>query len=148
MRRPAVVVSVGVAALAVVAAAVSLVYLGGGRSAGPPAERASATAADRAHPSTPPTGRLVVVSRTMPAPSTGAHLNAQLVSGSVPVAGSEATVLDDLDCAPDAAGISHCRNPLVLADGRRVEVIHPHSMAVVPCLTAGERVRLVWRRDA
>ena len=56
-----------------------------------------------------------------------------------------ATVLDDLDCAPDSTGISHCHNPLLLADGRRVEIVHPHSMAVVPCLTRGEHVRLGWQ---
>lgn len=144
MRRPIPFVILGTA-LAVLAGAASFASLGGGRSAPATKAPAPASAADRAHPATPPTGRLVVLSRTMPAPSTGSHLNAQLVSGSVPAAGSEATVLDDLDCAPDAAGISHCRNPLLLADGRHVEVIHPHAMAVVPCLTAGERVRLVWQ---
>lgn len=136
---------VGLAAVALSIAAVSLVYLLRGSPGG--SARAPA-AVESGHPSTAPSGRLVVLSRAMPAPSTGAHLNAKLISGTVPAAGSEATVLADLDCAANAAGISHCRNPLRLADGRRVEVIHPHSMAVVPCLTAGERVRLVWRQPA
>lgn len=94
----------------------------------------------------PPQGRIVMLSRTMPLPSTGRQLHAKLVSGSVPAAGSDAVVLNDLDCAPDAAGFSHCRNPLRLANGQRVVVIHPHSMADVPCLTRGEHVRLVWRK--
>lgn len=145
MHRGAVVVSIGFAAVAAVVAGILLPSLGSGRSGGETSSPPAVAAADAAHPTLPSRGRVVVLSRTMPPPSTGAHLNARLLSGSVPASGSEATVLDDLDCAPDAAGISHCRNPLVLADGQRVEVIHPHSMAAVPCLTRGEHVRLVWR---
>jgi hypothetical protein len=126
------------AGLAAVVGSVSLAYVATGGSGGQPA------AAYSAHPATSPSGRVVRLSRTLPLPSTGTHLNAQLISGSVPAAGIEATVLADLDCTPDADGISHCHNPLRLADGRRAEIIHPHSMMVVPCLTQGEHVRLVW----
>ena len=145
MRRRAVIVGLGVVAVAAHVRVVSLVVLAGGGSGGRAGSRPVAASSDAAHPATPSSGRVVVLSAAMPPPSTGTHLSAQLVSGSVPAAGSEATVLDDLNCAPDASGVSHCRNPLVLADGRRVEIVHPHSMAVVPCLTRGEHVRLVWQ---
>ena len=138
MRRP-VIVSLVLAAVAIAVGVVLLVHLTGGSG-----NRAAAIE-DEAHPSTPPSGRVVVLSRTMPSPSTGTHLNAELVSGSVPAAGSRATVLDDTNCAPDKQGISHCNNPLRLASGRRVMIIHPHSMMDVPCLTRGEHVQLVWR---
>jgi hypothetical protein len=88
VRRGAVIVSIGFAALAAVVGAVLFVSLGSGGSSGRAASPPLADPADTAHPTPPPSGRLVVLSRTMPPPSTGARLNAQLVSGSVPASGS------------------------------------------------------------
>lgn len=77
------------------------------------------------------------------APSaTPLSLNAELVEGPAPSQTAVATVLTDTDCAPDAAGISHCLNELQLADGSRLVVRHPHDMSIVPCLSPGEQVRV------
>lgn len=55
-----------------------------------------------------------------------------------------ATVLTDENCEPDRYGISHCLNELKLvANGRRITVRHDHNMHMYPCLTPGERVRVV-----
>lgn len=134
----------GFAAFAALVGVLSLVDVETGGSGARSTPKPTATAG-AAHPVAPPAGRVVRLSRSLPPPSAGTHLNAQLISGSVPAAGIGATVLADLDCTPDANGISHCHNPLRLANGRRVEIVHPHSMMVVPCLTRGERVRLVWQ---
>ncbi len=58
----------------------------------------------------------------------------------MPTRGVPAEVLTDEECAPDSAGISHCRNVLRLEDGRTIVVRHPHDMRLVPCLTPGEGV--------
>jgi len=89
--------------------------------------------------------RTLVVSarQAEPAPSRpGRNLHALLVSGPLPRATTTAIVLADEDCAPDAAGVSNCLNRLRLADGRLLNVRHPHRMAEVPCLSPGERVNL------
>jgi hypothetical protein len=92
----------------------------------------------------PADARTVMVSRTMPMPS--AHerrLSAMVEEGELPARPMAADVLTDSDCTPDAEGVSRCRNVVLLEDGRRLVLRHPHDMRTVPCLAPGERVRLV-----
>jgi hypothetical protein len=58
---------------------------------------------------------------------------------------TQATVLSDSRCNPDAHGVSHCLNRLRLVDGRTVTVVHDHRMATMPCLSPGEHVTLTPR---
>lgn len=67
-----------------------------------------------------------------------------LVEGDLPPRALYARVLTDEDCAPDAAGVSHCLNRLEVA-GVEVAVRHHHRMHEVPCLGPNELVRLVDR---
>ena len=90
-----------------------------------------------------PAQREVQVSYRMPPPSRADGLHAKLVSGTMPAAAVQATVLTDEECQPDARGVSHCRNRLRLPDGSELEVRHPHDMSKVACLAPGEDVRLV-----
>jgi hypothetical protein len=66
-----------------------------------------------------------------------------LESGGMPREPTMAEVLTDTDCAPDGYMVSRCRNEMLLADGRRVVLRHPHVMSSVPCLAPGEQVLLV-----
>jgi hypothetical protein len=72
----------------------------------------------------------------------GKPLRAVLVSGAIPSTSAMGTVTSDENCAPDAAGFSHCLNKLKMDDGGQMAVIHTHRMADVPCLSPGERVRV------
>lgn len=95
---------------------------------------------DSAH-AVPADIRTVLVSKVMPEPSEpGMRLHVQLRNGTMPTRGAPAEVLTDEDCAPDASGMSRCRNVLRLKDGRTMVVRHPHDMRQVPCLTPGEHV--------
>ena len=110
-----------------------------------PAPSTASPVQDRAH-TAPPTVRTVIVTRGKeePPPSLpGATMHALLLKGKVPSRPAMATVTSDEDCAPDAAGISHCLNRLRLEGGNRLAVRHPHAMSQVPCMTPGERVRVV-----
>lgn len=125
-------------ALAAIVGTVLNVTTSGRQTAGRSAPAASTV--DPAH-AVPADLRTLLVWATMPAPSEpGRVLQAQLRGGRMPAGVTTAVVLSDEDCAPDAAGISHCRNALQLEDGRRIVVRHPHDMRLVPCLTPGERV--------
>jgi hypothetical protein len=85
--------------------------------------------------------RTLVVSRDTVAPSRpGRPLQARLVHGSMPTGLLDAVVLSDEDCAPNALGISNCRNMLRLPSGATLVVRHRHDMRTVPCLTPGEHV--------
>lgn len=86
---------------------------------------------------------VVVTGRHEPTPSApGTVMHALRVSGAVPARPMPGTVMSDEDCAPDAAGVSHCANKLRLANGRMLTVRHPHRMADVACMTPGERVQV------
>lgn len=94
--------------------------------------------------SVPETARTVTISETMPAPSSHARrLSAMLEAGAMPHEPMMAEVLTDTDCAPDARMVSRCRNEMLLADGSRVVLRHPHDMSSVPCLAPEEQVLLV-----
>jgi hypothetical protein len=94
--------------------------------------------------SVPETARTVTISATMPAPSAHARrLSAMLEAGEMPDELMMAEVLTDTDCAPDARMVSRCRNEMLLANGRRIVLRHPHDMSRVPCLAPGEQVLLV-----
>jgi hypothetical protein len=129
----------GLIAVALAAGAVPLLL---GDTADPVPRTAAPLAADPAH--TPPAAtRVVLVSRTMPAPSApGGVLHAALVGGRMPARPMSGVVLTDTECVPDAAGISHCRNEIELENGRTLTLRHPHDMSVVPCLSPGEPVRV------
>ena len=86
--------------------------------------------------------RTVVVGRTG-SPDAGGPIRAGLLRGRMPSSAMTAVVLTDEDCAPDFAGISHCRNALRLADGSTITVRHHHDMQHYSCLTPGEKIRLV-----
>ena len=95
-----------------------------------------------------PAQRQVQLSFVMPSPSSSDGLHAKLVSGTMPTAAMQATVLSDEECQPDARGVSHCLNRLRVRDGGEIQVRHPHVMSKVPCLAPGERVRLVPTLDS
>jgi hypothetical protein len=91
-----------------------------------------------------PAQRTVQLSTVMPSPSDYDGLHAKLVGGgTMPAAETQATVLTDEQCQPDAEGISHCLNRLRLSDGTEIAVRHPHNMQKVPCLSPGEHVQVV-----
>lgn len=96
--------------------------------------------------SAPDTRRIVVVGaadETLPGTSNAAGvLMANLLEGRIPSGATQATVLSDSNCAPDADGISHCLNDLNVG-GVVVTVQHHHAMAEVPCLSPGETVTLM-----
>lgn len=120
--------------------AAAVLALGGAEPSSPRGQRAVTTAAGGN-----PTLRSVRVYRagaTVAPSAPGAVMRTVHVRGPFPGAGTIATVLTDEKCAPDAAGISRCLNKLRLADGRVIEVRHPHRMAVVACMSPGERVRV------
>lgn len=71
-------------------------------------------------------------------------LPVSLVEGTLPPGALYARVLTDEDCAPDAAGVSHCLNRIEVA-GTEIAVRHHHRMHDAPCLSPGELVRLVDR---
>jgi hypothetical protein len=51
-----------------------------------------------------------------------------------------ATVVSDINCAPDAQGVSHCENQLRMTDGTMLTVRHNHRMMDTPCLSPGEHI--------
>lgn len=59
-----------------------------------------------------------------------------------PSSETDAVVVTDENCTPDAEGVSHCRNEIRMANGKTVRVQHDHRMHEVPCLVPGEKVRL------
>jgi hypothetical protein len=59
-----------------------------------------------------------------------------------PSSETDAVVVTDENCTPDAKGVSHCRNEIRMASGKTVRVQHDHRMHEVPCLVPGEKVRL------
>jgi hypothetical protein len=92
----------------------------------------------------PETARTITVSATMPSPSIHARrLSAMLEEGQMPAGPMSAKVLTDTECTPDAHMISRCRNEMLLPDGRKIVLRHPHAMSSIPCLAPGERVMLV-----
>jgi len=96
--------------------------------------------------SKPAAVRTLVVYRGRKEPAASASselMRALRLSGSPPHEPIVARVLSDEDCAPDGAGISHCRNEIRLTDGHVLTVRHPHDMTQVACMTPGERVRVV-----
>lgn len=129
-----------IGALAAVALVAALAGCGGGEDAVPAGGGGgeAATAAGEAGL------RTVLVFEGEPAPSSaGADLHATLEEpGPLPRGTVRATVLTDEDCAPDAEGISHCRNLVRLPSGRVLALRHPHDMAEVPCLAPEEEVLL------
>lgn len=69
----------------------------------------------------------------------------ELLAGTLPAAaagGLHGTVMTDADCAPDAQGLNHCHNVIVLDDAARVTVINHHQMSRHHCLRPGESVRM------
>lgn len=131
------------AALAVVALVIGVLVAGAwtGSQDKPTASRP--WRADPSHQRPAVMRSLAVTTTAEPAPSGHPdHMRALLLDGRLPARSTTATVLSDEDCAPDAEGVSHCRNRLRLASGKRIEVRHPHRMHEVPCMTPGERVRV------
>lgn len=63
--------------------------------------------------------------------------------GAPPARTTAGVVLTDTDCAADANGISHCRNVVRLAGGKRLVLRHDHRMSNDPCLSPGEHVRVI-----
>ncbi len=87
--------------------------------------------------------KTVLVFNHEPAPSPSpVMLHAGLEKGKLPKGAVMGTVLTDEDCAPDARGISNCRNVVRLPGGSKIVLRHPHAMMEVPCLEPGEKVLL------
>lgn len=89
--------------------------------------------------------RTVVIAQagtTSPVSGSDGRLMTTLLEGKIPVGARKAVVRTDTNCAPDAQGISHCRNQLDIS-GTLVTVQHHHKMSTTPCLTPGETVALV-----
>ena len=130
-------------ALAIAAAVVGALVLAGG-SPSAAVTVAAPVSADAAHVPPPAVRTLVVHRGAEPAPSVaGRSMRAQRLSGPLPARPVMGTVVSDANCEPDAAGVSHCRNVVRMPGGRRLTVRHPHRMMEVPCMTPGERVRVV-----
>jgi hypothetical protein len=111
------------------------------------AQRASDPAASQApHFWSDPGLRTIVVAAPAErlAPKSG-NLLANLVVGELPGGATQATVVTDSNCAPDANGISHCLNDLKIG-AAHITVQHHHDMSKVPCLTPGEKVNLLDSR--
>lgn len=70
------------------------------------------------------------------------YLMTNLRAGQIPEGATEAKVLTDTNCEPDADGISHCLNDLQIGTVI-VTVQHHHQMDRVPCLSPGEIVKLM-----
>ena len=145
MPRPAVLAPLLVLAAAALAAALAVgVVLLANEPAAVPAAEAPPTFVSEHPVAVPEELRTVSVSTTMPMPS--AHertLSAMLAEGKLPARPTMGTVLTDTDCVPDEQMISRCRNEVMLEDGDRIVLRHPHDMAKVPCLAPGEQVRLL-----
>lgn len=65
-----------------------------------------------------------------------------LIDGFVPATLATGVVRSDTDCAPDAAGVSHCRN-LIEVGSRTLEIRHHHKMAEEPCFSPNETVNIL-----
>jgi hypothetical protein len=131
-----------------VLAGLVLAGCGGGSAALAPTEASQAQSTST--PQADPHGKALTELRTVvlrtgeisPSPP-GSVLHTRLMTGAMPADRTTAVVLSDEDCEPDAAGVSHCRNGLLLADGKRLVVRHYHSMSTVPCLSPGEEVTVL-----
>ena len=68
----------------------------------------------------------------------------QRSKGDMPAAGAvvAGTVKNDVSCAPDTLGLSHCHNVIALEDGGVLEAIHVHAMGRHPCLFPGQRLSI------
>ena len=109
-----------------------------------PATRPAAATEDDSPPATEPRELVVSTTRGTDGVSTPeGPLHASLMEGTMAASPMMATVLSDANCAPDAQGLSHCRNELRMADGSALTVRHVHRMAEVPCLSPGEEVLVV-----
>ena len=136
-------VKLSLVAAAVAALAAAALAAGGSPPAQPRPSAAPADRRDTSHQRPTDVRTLAVVTTAEPAPSADPdRMRALLLDGKLPAGVVTATVLTDDDCAPDAAGVSHCRNQLRLPSGKTIEVRHPHRMHDVPCMTPGETVRL------
>jgi len=88
-----------------------------------------------------PSGRVVLVSHSMPSLSIpGQPLHVKLLSGSPSITPQTGVVLTDKQCRADSAGVSRCLNTIRLASGQTITVRHPHRMMDFACLTPGEHV--------
>ncbi len=134
MTRRHLLIGIVAAAAAGLAVAFGAVLIAGGGG--------SSATRDPAHTAPAAVRTLLVSATTAPVSQPGLVLHGRLMAGHMPMAATSGTVLTDEDCAPDAMGISHCRNAVRLADGRTIVVRHPHDMGRVPCLTPGEHVRV------
>jgi len=133
------------AAVAAAVAVAAIVLTAGGSPVTPAASTPAAHAPgpDTSHQQPASVRSLAVTTEGEPAPSTHPQrLRALLLNGRLPAGVVTATVLTDEDCAPDAQGVSHCRNKLRLPSGKTIEVRHPHRMHDVACMTPGESVRV------
>lgn len=134
-------IAVSVAFVLAAGVAVTVVMSRGRADPSPPSRP---TASQVGHSAPAAMRTLVVRSGKEPAPSEpGMTMRAKVERGRLPTSPVVARVTSDEDCAPDAHGVSHCLNRLRLPNGRRLAVRHPHRMTEVPCMTPGERVRIL-----
>ena len=148
--RAVVVATIAAAVIAAAAVLFAIAHVRSSGSAGTAPAPAPAAAdvggghaADPAHTAPARIRTLTLHAGREPAPSATAEtMRALLIEGHAPKHPVEATVLTDEDCAPDAKGVSHCRNRLELPGGKTITVRHPHRMHDVPCMTPGETVRV------
>jgi hypothetical protein len=124
-------VKLGLIAAATFAAAglILAVLVSGGSPtpSGAPPAGAAVPAHDSAHQKPVSIRTLAVYTNAEPAPSAQPErMRALLIKGELPAVALEATVVTDADCAPDADGVSHCRNRLKLPSGKTITVRHPH----------------------
>ena len=68
----------------------------------------------------------------------------QVIGGSLPRNAKTlvGTVVSDTDCDPDAQGLSHCHNEILLPGGKKLTVIDSHNMHNYRCLGGGDRIEL------
>ncbi|SEH16220.1 hypothetical protein [Thermoleophilum album] len=128
------------AAFAAGAFGIAIALASSGTEDRPPVAAPQDQPAPPGHTAVGPQRTVYVAAAAGSSTSTQDELKAVRVAGSIPAGPTEATVVTDTDCAPDAAGVSHCLNELRLPGGRRLTVRHAHKMSEVACLTPGERV--------
>lgn len=69
----------------------------------------------------------------------------EMIEGRLPASaaqGLHGMVMTDANCAPDAQGLNHCHNQIVLDDGIRLTIVNHHQMSRHHCLRPGELIRI------
>lgn len=98
---------------------------------------------DSAHEQPESDKRTVLVADEPTLGSDQETLTVGLEEGTMPPStATDAVVMTDENCTPDARGVSYCLNEIQIDGGETLSVRHKHRMHEVPCLVPGEPIRL------